>query len=497
MSSPDISVKSDTRLDTLLREKGVQLWRIPILALNGGVKVFRGKQELALRDASVALKAGDTVRLIVPMPKACAEALQREVNVNWRDYAIVPGDSKYDLQLKKFIQARTNTVLLKDLQMQTLQGFVRGLASSLEITRPIRDLLVVSHASNRGSFRMWLYPPTDAEVSKAKAENKKLEAPYIHYEDLEEAVKNKSIVLDVALMYPRPVESGGITHPHLRLLGCEVGGQAPYMQKLKEALGGKIEISAPKHRLVGASFVVSVASLQGEVAYMAYNFRAQFPTPPKLGPAARTKRALIDAFVDLVKNKQPGFVLENGSAVPATAWTRWIPTDLNAKPIVKSADTAREFPNTVTAPLRKLRMNAPRQFGYIKQRHYYDGPSVISFKNDTGDEAKRKEAVKAFLEKIPVFSAKHPFPEYVRNGYATMDEFMDGWNWQFTYDTKLKRLTYNPIRDEYHVWQPITRVAGNTLIWNYYPTSPAAKKSGKPPPNIQLQVTNPFFFGFY
>jgi hypothetical protein len=483
VSSPDIAVKSDTHLDKLLRDNGVQLWRIPILVVNGGVKVFRGKGQVKPDNAQMQLKAGDVVRLIVPLPKACAQALQREANDNWRDYAIVPGDTPYDARLRKFIQARTNTILLKDRQMFTLQGFVRGLASSDEITNPIRSLLIVSHASVRGSFKISLYPASAAE--------------YVHYEDLEDAVAKKSIIVDVSLMMPRPIEDGGITHPHLWLIGCEVGGQAPYMLKFKEALGGKIEISAPKHRVIGASLVVSLASLNGEVAYMAYHFRALFPTPQKKGPAAGNKRALVDAFVGLVKSKSPGFLLENGAPVPATYWAQWIPTDLNAKPILVPTDKAREFPNMVVAPMRKLRMSAPRDFGYIKQYHYFDGPSTIELRKDTGDETSRREAVKTSLQRHPRFTAKHPFPEYVRYGYATMDEFMDGWNWQFSYDDKKKALTFDPIRDEYHVWQPITRVAKGTLVWNYYPTAPSAKKSKKPPPNILLQVTDPFFFGMY
>jgi len=484
MSNPDIAVKSDTRLDTLLLENGVQLWRIPILVAKGGVRVFRGKRQRPLDDAKMPLKTGDSVRLVAPLPAACTQALQREANDNWRDYAIVPGGTTFDARMRKFIQARTNTILLQNPLLSTLQEFVQGLATSNEITNPIRHLLIVSHANIQGSFKISLYP--SAKVAEV-----------VRYEDLEDAVAKKSILLDVSLMMPRPVESDGISKPQLRLIGCEIGGQAAYMRKFKEALGGQIVLAAPKQRVIGASLVVSLASLNGEVAYMAYHFRAVFPTPPRKGPAISNKRALIGAFVDLVKKKQQDFLLENGAAVPASSWTRWIPTDLNAQPILTPNDKPREFPNDVTVPIRRLHMSAPRQFAYIKQRHFFDGPSTIELKKDTGKEADRKQAARADLEKFPRFTAKHPFPEYVRYGYENMDEFMAGWNWQFSYDDKKKALTYDPIRDEYHIWQPITRVADGTLVLNYYPTSPAAKKSNNPPPIIMLNVSDPFFFGMY
>ena len=43
---PDFLVDSNTRLDTFLRRKRVQQWRIPILAAKGGVVVVRGGERL-------------------------------------------------------------------------------------------------------------------------------------------------------------------------------------------------------------------------------------------------------------------------------------------------------------------------------------------------------------------------------------------------------------------------------------------------------------------
>ena len=105
---------------------------------------------------------------------------------------------------------------------------------------------------------------------------------------------------------------------------------------------------------------------------------------------------------------------------------------------------------------------------------FFDEPQVMPLAKDPGDDAGRKKAVKAWLQglRVPgqqqsIYTDKHPFPAYVRAGYQTMDEFMDGWDWQFAYDAKTKQLTYNPIRDEYAVVQPITNKLG-VLMLNYY-----------------------------
>ena len=83
---------------------------------------------------------------------------------------------------------------------------------------------------------------------------------------------------------------------------------------------------------------------------------------------------------------------------------------------------------------------------------------------DPGDDTGRKKAVKAWLQGLPVYTEKHPYPAYVRGGYETMDEFMEGWDWQFSYDAKQKQLTYNPIRDEYAVVQPVTNKLGVLML---------------------------------
>ena len=43
MAKPDLTVDFDSRLDAFLLRNKVLPWRVPFLAANGGVRVFRGK----------------------------------------------------------------------------------------------------------------------------------------------------------------------------------------------------------------------------------------------------------------------------------------------------------------------------------------------------------------------------------------------------------------------------------------------------------------------
>src|SRR6266536_1831858 len=231
---PDFVVDSDTRLERFLRRNRVMQWRIPILIANGGVKVFEAstKRELPLDGLKTRVSAGDTVRVVTPPPKPCADALQKEANTNCRDYAIVPGATpaadrkkrgykpKFDDLMEDYYTARPQTIVIKNQAMLKLDGFLGGIATSDEFIHPIRHLIVVGHASISGAIHITI----GAASGVARA---------VNYEMLEEAVVKKYLVIDMDVMQPRPARTGV---GELRLMGCSVGGQAPYMKKFKEAL---------------------------------------------------------------------------------------------------------------------------------------------------------------------------------------------------------------------------------------------------------------------
>jgi hypothetical protein len=510
----DLVVKSVTQLDAFLRSNGVQQWRVPILAADGGIVVVRGKDgpRVQLAGAATRLQANDIVKLVSPLPKACVAALQKEADENWRDYAIAPGvDAKgapqFNERMRKFLRVRTNTILIdttKNPAMENLQGFLQGIATSELITHPIRDLIVVGHASGvSGVFKIAL-TPGDADV--------------VTYESLEQAVKEKSLVANVALMLPRPKDSNP---PRMRLFGCAVGRAAPFMRKLKEALGNQMFVTAPNHLLIGAEFK-GTSFLAGQLAYMAYAFRL-YLVPPKTKPGSkrrgRTKNDIVDAFVaatkaeadrDKAKKLTPAQInasplsehmLQDHTYVTKAQWNEWTPANpedarwFPPDPFHPSPDR-HEIPNTVRLPMFGLSTNAPRQFQVHLAHALFATPGTMPLSKDPGDDAGRKKAVKSWLQGLPVYTEKHPYPAYVRRGYETMDEFMEGWDWQFAYDAKKAQLTYDPIRDEYGVVQPITNKLG-VLILNYYTQRPPPKRFAKQIPVEMLDIGDPVFFTTY
>jgi hypothetical protein len=507
---PDFLVDSDTRLERFLRRNRVMQWRIPILIAKGGVKVLQAgtKRELPLDGLKTRVSQGDTVRVVTPPPKPCAEALQKEADTNCRDYAIVPGATsaadkkkrgykpKFDDLFEDYFRARPQTVILTNQAMMTLDGFLGGIATSDEIIYPIRYLIVVGHASITGAFHITISASSKVEAA-------------VSYETLEEAVVKKYLVVDMELLQPRPKNTGV---GQLRLMGCSVGAQAPYMKKFKEALGGKITLIAPMF----LAMPDKIPNPPGPVEYFGYDFTLHCPKPAK---DYKALRALYDATSTTAeKNKDPRFTLRSGKRVPLKSWDDWVPRDLLK---YRFSSLGKKLPkdppvlfSPVILPVLKTKESARRRFHVNEKFPYFrdvmtGGPEkqFIPLAKDTGKEADRKAAVRKFLEgsfKHPVlpnqtykpFDPKHPFPAYVRSGYNTMDEFMDGWDWQFDYDKAKKALGYTPIRWEYRVWQPITTEPGNELIMNYYP-SKIPKRFSKLLPLEKLFVWDSYFFGVY
>jgi hypothetical protein len=329
-------VDTNTTLGPFLRLNHVQPWRVPILSRNGGVKVVRNRSAIAISNEKTALRVDDQVSLVTPLPTKCQKALQNEANSNWRDYAIVPGTSPFDVRIADFLKVRPNTVLLTDPSLASIQAFLEGLRDSDEIKNPIRRLIIVGHANVQGVLKVPLY---------------RLSTDPVSYEDLEDAVNKRSLIVDMNLLTPRPVIKGVTEDPILLLLGCTIGAQSVFMKKMKDALGGKITVIAPKHFLVGAG----LASPPGKLVYMAYDFAA---VAPKM---LADKKAVIAAM----HAKQ--YDRENGTKVPLKMWDKWLPDDVNAKP---DPLWPREIKNNVVLPVFGVVSNAPRRYA-LKKRKFF------------------------------------------------------------------------------------------------------------------------------
>jgi hypothetical protein len=423
----------------LLREVKLQQWRIPYLIQCKGVRVYRDRAFIKINGPDTRLKDGDFVQVDDPLSEACTKALAAIPAADYRDYAFVPGKTAFDLQMAGVLDNRPRTIRINNASIDSLAGFIRALGSETAITSPIRHLIVASHANPEGKLFIRLAILAAAEIT---------------FEDLEASVKDKSLLIDSRLLEPRPKDDGGNPVAATFLIrGCRIGTALPYLKKLKEALGNTITVIAPKHFHDAAQ----QSKPAGFVEYMSYSFPIYRPK------SFSNQGEAVKAFTGA------GFTRIDGQPVSAKLWPGWIPT----KELNKQGNNS--VPATIVSPITNARETIPGFWRY-RPRTFLQQDGSVNLPKDTGTDADRKKAVRDDLVKnLTRYQDTHPFPEYVRYGYKTMDEFMAGWTWKFSYDKSTKLLSYNATRHEYTVIRPIVEPAKNTLILNYYPSGKQGK----------------------
>jgi hypothetical protein len=295
----------------------------------------------------------------------------------------------------------------------------------------VRHLIVISHSTPEGRLSIQLGSSAD-----------------VTFEDLEAAVKSKSIVVDDSKLQPRPVDKSGTALPIQFIFGgCRIGTQPVFLKKLKQALGNKVTVIAPKHFHEVGYF----KKPPGWLEFMGYSFRINSPKQLK------TKKAVTAAMI------AAGFTTIDGQPVPNKAWKTWVPDRPEKK-------YEQSFGEPVFNPIVKANVSASGVFRFYT-RQLFKNNNKLPLKKDTGKEKDRKAAIKAFLLTRDDFKSTHAFPQYERYGYKTIDEFMDGWDWELKPAKKSSAIEWNAKRYEYTAIPPITRGKKKEIVLNYYPTT--------------------------
>ncbi len=400
---------------------------------------------------------GDVVTVPDRLPQACSRALDNPPDADFRNYAFVPGTTGFDNEMREFMRLRPHTTIFADPLVDNLVAFLRALQSNPAITNPIRHIIIASHANPEGNLQMSLDSTADR---------------VIEFEDLDGLSGASSITIPAqGVLDPRPKDSSGrAVDAVFHVRGCRIGNAIPFMRLLKSKLGGRVKVTAPKHMDVMSRHV----NPDGRVERMSYGFQVNNPTAFR---NSREARAGFDA---------KGFTLIDNTRVPTARWGDWVPRTL---PRIRSGRSQWAEVNVDTRmgnPVTGRVQSVPGRFRFRERRFFRPDFDIVPQGGVPGDEAGKKAAVRAELEKLDRFKASHSFPQWVRMGYPSMDAFMDGWTWNFRQDgTHLKGQA---IRFEYMVIQPIANLSSNEVFVNFHPSSSGTA------PIIQIREDDARFF---
>jgi hypothetical protein len=344
------------------------------------------------------------------------------------DYGFAPGTTAQDKRARNLFTRRVNTTLVAPKALATVRGFANFLLASATVTRPIDDALIAAHANSEG----WIFIPM---FPKQKGGT--------NFETLEKTLSDpaKSVAIDDAVI---GYTTGDPIMHSVHFKGCNIGKAPPFLTKFREALGGNVMVTAPKH-----FHGIYEHTAFGTFEYMAYEFQVR-------NKAYFANRAAILAAFD-----GAGFTFVDGTAVPTSDWSKWVPK----KKVSKSVTTPVSGKLGVTIGKRKT-IEIEREYRVTPLNFWwsikYSGGAPPS------TTAARQAAFETSVSGDAAFQSTHAYPMYERLGYPDVTAFFAGYTWK--HSVKKSTLYTTGTRVEYTILLPITDAAGN-LVFNFHPLS--------------------------
>jgi hypothetical protein len=452
--------QSTTLTDFLGSAASFQAWRVPLLVQHGAVTVTRAGARVTPIVASTQVRHGDLVVIADPLPGRYLAALAALPTSAFWDYAFVPGTDAASGYARQFFTAKPQSKVIVGygLPDDTLESFITALGRSPNVDHPIAYPVVVSHANEEGQLFIAM---------------NLLTGRVIEYEDLENAVASHRLVVDPALLQPRPTVGGSAAVAQLRVRGCRIGNAPPFLRKLKEALGGTMQVNAPKHFQEYGTITSTGRGTIGSYESMSYDFSVSRPTP------LANSRALVQAF------QRSGFTRIDQSAVPPATWTTLM--GLRGMPNIHSSGH-HSLAYQVVAPIpgNRVPLSGMAEFRYEREE-LFSGWSAFPLASDPGTNGRRRSAVQTELSTQPLYRPSHPYPMWIRMGFPSLAAFMDGWFWTYQYDRSHHQLRYRAVRSRYTFVVAITRPGTNELVMNFY-------GAGGRPTLEQLRADDPAYY---
>ncbi len=269
----------------------------------------------------------------------------------------------------------------------------------------------------------------------------------------------------------------------VRLRGCNIGKARPFVEKLQKAQtpsGGILKLTAPLH------FDEFHHIKGGHVEYLAHKFTLKVPTPFKDSHGRDDRPALLAAFA-----ANPDFKYLDGTAIPAAAWSSWVPTNIHPPPSSwkQSFDTQVDLNPTANGQTT-VTVHREYRFETIPFTWTWGAP-------DPGNDHDRIELLRTSLPQgkvngLHLYDPSYPWPLYERYGFTDVDDYVDHLNWSDTFGRGTHH--FNATRFEYTVMLPITDppAAGANPVLRFYNYFPSSAATG--PAVLNLDETNSDLF---
>ncbi len=329
-----------------------------------------------------------------------------------------PGD-RFASEARGFYSPLPDTRVISETP-GTLVDLVRRIHSGCDITAPIGQVLIVTHANEIGL----LFPANDTDTVDEMTDYDELDA-YI----------NDSDQLQISA---RVLGNSAAVH----IKGCKIGRENFYLGKIRQLFGGQVLVTAPKHldtymtdeRIVRRGRRI-VERTTYRIEYMLYSFKV-------FSQRRRRNRSPLSRLFEAATLTDI-----HNDGISARQWRSWIPSDIHQR------NAVRRFPCEIPID----RMTVSRSYRYRNREIYTTGVQYPQGEEPPRTRAERFELLRDDMARNPKMSAAHPYPMYRRFGYGTYDEFVDQVNWtRPSWNRNNRILSMSASRYEYEIRIPIT-----------------------------------------
>ena len=202
------------------------------------------------------------------------------------DFGYAPATDDVTKVLREMVSRRVPATTVVDAKH--VRDFIKGRNDDLA-QHPIGDMVISAHANSEGKWFVTLF---DGQKDNAGEKTERTD-----FENLEQTLEAGALTRRIRI----DDDTVGFTTPpptHLvHIKGCNLGKSVPFLTKLKQALGGHVLVSAPKH--FQAAYGLKAKGNNGSFEFMSYEFQVQTPARPVGGKfeGFASRADLIAAFV--------------------------------------------------------------------------------------------------------------------------------------------------------------------------------------------------------
>ena len=391
------------------------------------------------------------------------------------DYAFLPGATDWEMACRAAMESRPSTSVLPAYATSVpgLQNVSDFMAVINALPAGADNLLIFGHGFHGDYFEVAL----DA-AHRTRLGNKKA---VTYYEDLRLAESSGTIA-----PAPTSLSPGGAIH----LKGCSVGAQPKYLTAFKQALGGFMRVTAPKHFHI----FTDLESGEGVFEYFHKRYVVYRKTLGVDGnkPIGSTNLGisatqLVDEF-----DSQKFTLVDSTTPIPKAWWEEFIGT--LPVPLLSGAKELGNFKlHDRIGMLKHVHFEpeyGPRGFYKLPIALIHDSSNdyehtVSGFRAkyptavppDEEIHPARDEDLEILRQELPSdprFTTGHPYPLWERYGEPDLEQWLTKRNWKTVYDDTSDAMVMGGWRHAFAIRLPACRSRDKDFViqkFNYYPAA--------------------------